>query len=482
MWFGTWDGLYRYDGSKLRRFAQRPFDSASLAYNSVKGLAAGPSGSVYVATDGAGLDVYDAYTETFRRTCRSAGGTRPPPNRTLLAVGRLGAEAILFDESPGHVSRLDTRTGAIASLAPATRVSQRRATAYASAPDGRVWVGHEDGRVFAYAPTAPTPRLVYAAESSSAFGIRGLYHDPDNRLWIADTDGLHCLDVTTGSLLAVPAPLDRTHCSALSPGSGGELWVGTTDGLYRLSPDGTQVSAYRHNDRDATSLLSGEVLSLYRDRQQVLWVGTVTGVSRLPLTGPRFGGVTNAGGRPAIGDEAGVWALAKTPDGDIWTARPPLVARYAADGGLKRILRPGDLGFESAAPLQSIHLRGELSADGGLFVEVLNTGSRAVEINLVDPATLRIIRRATVSATVARSHLTPGIPPLHEVTGGGALALPLPDQMPDALRQVARLPRDVLPAGTHRLGHRITSVQQRRARSLRRALHRLVQWWPAALR
>src|ERR1700744_5043217 len=51
----------------------------------------------------------------------------------------------------------------------------------------------------------------------------------------------------------------------------GLMWFGTSNGLNKF--DGTQLTVYRHNDRDRTSLPGNEILALYEDSRGRLWVG-----------------------------------------------------------------------------------------------------------------------------------------------------------------------------------------------------------------
>ncbi|QKJ30727.1 response regulator [Mucilaginibacter mali] len=55
----------------------------------------------------------------------------------------------------------------------------------------------------------------------------------------------------------------------------GLIWLGTSDGLNKF--DGTNFTAYIHNEQDSTSLPANEVVSLLEDNTGKLWVGTSGG-------------------------------------------------------------------------------------------------------------------------------------------------------------------------------------------------------------
>ena len=79
--------------------------------------------------------------------------------------------------------------------------------------------------------------------------------------------------------------LSSTDVKTLVQDRHGFIWIGTSEGLYRY--DGYELTAYRHNPTDPSSLGSGVVTSIVEDPAGRLWVATYgDGLSRLqPRTG-----------------------------------------------------------------------------------------------------------------------------------------------------------------------------------------------------
>ena len=65
MWFGTQEGLNRYDGYTFKVFSYDPEDPKSLSNNFVKTIYQDSMGMIWVGTDGGGLNLYDPLTESF---------------------------------------------------------------------------------------------------------------------------------------------------------------------------------------------------------------------------------------------------------------------------------------------------------------------------------------------------------------------------------------------------------------------------------
>ena len=62
VWFGTVDGLNRYDGYHIEIFNTSKNDTNSLSNNTVRSLAEDETGRIWIGTDD-GLNVYDPNTE-----------------------------------------------------------------------------------------------------------------------------------------------------------------------------------------------------------------------------------------------------------------------------------------------------------------------------------------------------------------------------------------------------------------------------------
>ena len=69
MWFGTREGLDRYDGYSIKSYRYDPGDSTTLSGNFVwfESLCEDQYGMIWVGTKASGLNRFDPATETFKR-------------------------------------------------------------------------------------------------------------------------------------------------------------------------------------------------------------------------------------------------------------------------------------------------------------------------------------------------------------------------------------------------------------------------------
>src|SRR5210317_1825502 len=67
LWFGTEDGLNRYDGYDFVVYKNSQKDSGSLSNNYIWALEQDQTGNIWIGTDGGGLNKYNPITKNFSR-------------------------------------------------------------------------------------------------------------------------------------------------------------------------------------------------------------------------------------------------------------------------------------------------------------------------------------------------------------------------------------------------------------------------------
>lgn len=221
-WFGTMDGLNRYDGESFRIFRRIPGDSTSLSDNFIKDLAEDSAGRLFIATHTGGLNRYDPAAEKMKRI-------------------------ILRNESGGVYERLST-----------LNCNQ----------EGIVWIGTQNGYLLRYNSQADSLEWWMSIPSdfdnTSANAISGIYPDTGGNLWLAS--GLGGLDYLPSSggeiqhvLLAdtLAESFRRDGCGGIIADEEGTLWISRVSGLDSYDPE---TGAHKHfGFKDS----KGEMLKAY---------------------------------------------------------------------------------------------------------------------------------------------------------------------------------------------------------------------------
>jgi ligand-binding sensor domain-containing protein/signal transduction histidine kinase len=285
LWFGTKDGLKRYDGYRIRDFRPDPKDPKSLSGVFINALFTDHAGKVWVAPD-EHLDRYDPVTETFSHFDSRPGQLEPPVNDI-----RQDREGMIWLATSHGLSRMDPITGSIAHFQhksddPASLTNDFLRSTFEER-DGTFWVA---GNLALDLFDRPSGSVVQhfslqnplrRGERTSANESVRLLQDHAGVLWVASArDGLAMVDRKTSKLIffALDAGTDprvQPGAYAIHEDRYGTLWVGTNGGgLLKLNQNRTSFVRYRNRRNDPDSLSSDTVLALFEDHEDGMWIGT----------------------------------------------------------------------------------------------------------------------------------------------------------------------------------------------------------------
>jgi ligand-binding sensor domain-containing protein len=90
LWFGTQNGLNRYDGYRFTIFRNDPKNAASISNNHIKTLELDCDGNLWIGTWGGGLNRFDAKKSAF---------IHYPPDHTNGRIGDNFITALLADKN-----------------------------------------------------------------------------------------------------------------------------------------------------------------------------------------------------------------------------------------------------------------------------------------------------------------------------------------------------------------------------------------------
>lgn len=305
LWVGTDAGLFRFDG--LRFVSWPGAHESKIPTASVRALLTSRDGTLWVGFGGGGGVA--AIRDRHERVFESEDG------------GPAGAVVTILEDSAGTIW-VGTSRGLYSFKA-------NRWLLESLDPDapGAIYSGYVDSHGQIFVTTATT---IFRGDGHSGFEpvkkvsrVQSQFDIP--RAITENADGEICTtDPVLGFRLmkseANVRERERGRGSRLLRDSRGTLWVGTYgQGLWRVrsSDRAEQPSAERLST--ATGLLSDGVMSLLEDRDGNIWVGTSEGLNR--LTPHKVEQIVDLG--IVIGIE-------RSEDGEIWVANVDGLTRYPA--------------------------------------------------------------------------------------------------------------------------------------------------------
>ncbi len=292
VWFGTEDGLNRFDGQSFRVYRYDPKDPTSLPGNTVRSLTEGSDGRIWIATEGGGVAAWDPLTDAFT-------SYRRDPLKGVVGLASNYTRSVLFDET-GYVwvatrdaglDRLDPLTGVVTNFRhdshDASSLASDRVYSLLQTDDGRLFVGTNEG-LDLYDAASQSFAHVELGDTAKNTRVRALLEDSKETLWVGTKgSGLFGFDLVDNSVQQyrhgdsdTEADSDRSLSSnniqTLLEDGFGQLWVGTADGLNLMDRLTGEFEHYGSVDISATGG-SGSVTSLHADGTGALWVGTELG-------------------------------------------------------------------------------------------------------------------------------------------------------------------------------------------------------------
>ena len=306
LWFGTLQGLRRYDGYDFRPFRPDPDNPESLRGNFVVSLFKDHSGSLWIGSD-AFLDRYDARREAFVHYDGTADSDLLKGPVYRISEDREGILWLCTDQG---LDRLEPATGRITrySRLPGSTDALMSNLVRAALEDrsGDFWVASAGG-VDLFDRKRGKAIRHFPFDFHPGSGPISLFEDRAGVLWLtfAAGNGLASIDRTTGKYTQYETGERKTTSDQLSgvacidEDADGALWLGTFGGgILRLNRERTRFMRYRHNAADLSSLSNDTVNDLFEDREGTMWVGTANGINRFARKRPRFQIYRHVAGHP----------------------------------------------------------------------------------------------------------------------------------------------------------------------------------------
>ena len=287
MWFGTEEGLNRYDGNKFAYFKYKLEDPASLSDNSVWAIFEDSQGVLWAGTLG-GLNRFDRRTEKFTRFQHDPNNPHGLSHNSVYAITEDREGRLWVGTEGGGVNVYNRKTNTFTRYMndPLDPRSLSHNAVYAICEDrsGALWFATQAGldklerrtRTFTHFRHDPKN-----PNSLSLDRVRTIMVDRQGRLWAGtDGGGLNALDSKTGQFTRFrhdprdPNSLVHDSVNSIYEDSSGYLWVGTMDGLSRYDRRTQSFENFRNRGTDPNSLSTNYVVSIFEDKTGVLWAGT----------------------------------------------------------------------------------------------------------------------------------------------------------------------------------------------------------------
>lgn len=343
MWFGTRDGLNRYDGYKFVIYNDPQYPK-NISEFDIWSICEDTTGDIWIGTYSGEVNRFERKTGKFFRydvSNKQAGHKEiraiVEDSRGIIWVGTYGgglykyaAENDSFTHYP-HSGNLSEKDNQITSIC--------------EYQTGNLWVGTEAGlyqfdrKKNSFIQHTAQPKKKGCISHNR---ITSLCKDGKGFLWIGTKGGgLNKFDPTNNCFTPYTTHdpnntnnrLSSDNVSVVFEDSNEVLWIGTYDGgLNRFDRKTGKFIHYKHNPGNPLSISKNYITSIYEDRTGTLWIGTrAAGLNILPKNFIPFSLYRFTGCPDSDLDYNDIRAFYEEPDGILWIG--------TLEGGLKRFDR-----------------------------------------------------------------------------------------------------------------------------------------------
>ncbi len=292
MWFGTWNGLDRFDGYTFTVYKQDANHNNSISNNFIYSMCEDLYKNIWIGT-GSGLNVYIYDEDRFVTYKHHPGNDTSIISDRINAVMRdkngdiwigtdKGVDKIKVEDRTGKIKQITHDHGKL----NFGSYSGSNVLSLLEDKQGNIWVGTDNG-VYFYNRTKKTITH-YEDQPGSLNGlsentVHTIYQDKYGTIWIGTSFGLSRLDIRSHYFQnyyndpSNPSSLVHNAVMSITEDLNGKLIIGTLGGLsiYNYSTDNFTNYSYHLNDNYG---LNNEFINcLLADKEGNVWIGTERG-------------------------------------------------------------------------------------------------------------------------------------------------------------------------------------------------------------
>ena len=326
MWFGSYNGLSRYDGYNFYNYINNPSDSTSLSSNHIRCMYESKDKILFIGFQYTGFCAYNREKENFIRY------RHDPKNPNSLMHDYV---LTFYEDKKGNfwigtragMDKFDVKTNSFTHYHPFSKNAKPFVTSITEDEEGNLWiygVGRElckfnpDNSSYEYLKFSDNENLSYV------FNIGGVVkYDRSGNLWIGnELDGVYKYDIKTGTSenFSVENKKIRSNIiQCIVEDHQGNIYIGSDGGgMYKYDAKTKNFQTFINNPLNPLSIAGNAVYTIYESEPGLLWMGTYSsGVNILKEHKRKFFGCGSVGDENKRLSQKSVLSIIESKDGKV---------------------------------------------------------------------------------------------------------------------------------------------------------------------
>ncbi|WP_343329627.1 hybrid sensor histidine kinase/response regulator transcription factor [Polaribacter staleyi] len=407
MWFGTHDGLNKYDGYNFTVYNLNQKKTKSINSNLIFTVTGDNKNNLWIGTSGSGLNFFNRSLEEFSHFTHSEKNPNSIASNTIRTIFLDSKNRLWIGTSVGldfvnlnlvnknrPIDSIKFKHASFEGHTPSIRTKKYKTLSIFEDSKNNIWVGNDDGL---YKLIENKNETIYHFEKIKfkLSSVRTIIEDR-GRLFFAANSGLYSLNLKNNNL--EPKLIWRKnfqHSINYLLTVNNQLWAGTTSGLIQFDNSRTHknprfMGIMTYNSSKKNGLNKNAITDLFKDKTGIVWVGTNGGgINKFDPQRKQFQHIKNTSKPGSLGYNK-IRSIYEDSNGYLWVG--------TEGGSLNMLPKQKDennyLGFVKFPKINNVFTIQEIQRDGKkiLLAGKSNNSSNIQQLDITDPNNIKKVK------------------------------------------------------------------------------------------